>query len=137
MSFLEKLKARLQVFMTGRHGADQLSLALLILGIVLSLLSTLLGLNLLYILSLIAYGYALFRMLSRNLEKREAENAAFLSIWSRVSTETRQFFNRMKNIRKYKYFKCPQCHARLRLPRKAGEVTVTCGKCHHAFRQKA
>ena len=43
----------------------------------------------------------------------------------------------LKNMRKYKYFKCPECHARLRLPRKVGEVTVTCGKCHHAFKQKA
>ena len=49
----------------------------------------------------------------------------------------RQFINRVKNLRKYKYFKCPECHARLRLPRKVGEVTVTCGKCRHAFKQKA
>ena len=49
----------------------------------------------------------------------------------------RQFINRLRNIRKYKYFKCPQCHARLRLPRKVGEVTVTCGKCRHAFKKKA
>ena len=53
------------------------------------------------------------------------------------SGSVRQFIVRLKNIRKYKYFKCPQCHARLRLPRKVGEVTVTCGKCRHAFKQKA
>ena len=76
-------------------------------------------------------------MFSRNIEKRYAENAKFLSLWHNGKSNVKQFFNRVKNMRKYKYFKCPQCHSRLRLPRKVGEVTVTCGKCHHAFKQKA
>jgi transcription elongation factor Elf1 len=40
-------------------------------------------------------------------------------------------------MKKYKYFKCPECKSWLRLPRGVGEVTVTCGKCRHAFKQKA
>ena len=49
----------------------------------------------------------------------------------------RQALNRLKHSREYKYVRCPKCHSWLKLPRKVGEVTVTCGKCRHAFKQKA
>lgn len=137
MSFLQKIKLGLQKFMTGRRGADELSLALLVAGIVLSMLGSIFRLGILNLLSLALYVLALYRMFSRNIEKRYAENVKFKGAWSGFSSGAKQFINRTKNMRKYKYFKCPECHSRLRLPRKVGEVTVTCGKCHHAFKQKA
>lgn len=137
MSIFQKIRAGLQKFMAGRRGADELSLALLIVGVVLSMLSGIFRLPLLHWLSLAIYIYALYRMLSRDLEKRYAENAAFLKLWRGKSSAVKQFVNRMKNMKKYKYFKCPECKSRIRLPRGVGEVTVTCGKCHHAFKQKA
>jgi len=137
MSILDKIKAWVQKFMAGRRGADELSLALLIIGVLLSMLGSIFRLGILNLLSLVVYIFALFRMFSRNLEKRYAENAAFLKLWHGATSGTRQFFNRVKNMKKYKYFKCPECKSRLRLPRGVGEVTVTCGKCHHAFKQKA
>jgi len=137
MSFLQTLGDGLRKLMTGRRGAHALSLALLIVGIVLSMFSSVFRLGILYLLSLAAYFLALFRMFSTKIEKRYAENAQFLTLWRGWRSSLKQWVNRMKNLRKYKYFKCPECHARLRLPRKVGEVTVTCGKCHHAFKQKA
>lgn len=137
MSILEKIRAGIQKFMAGRRGADELSMALLIAGVVLSMLSGILGLRILYILSLVVYVFALYRMFSKDIQKRYVENAAFLRFWRGGSSSVRQFFNRLKNMKKYKYFKCPECQSRLRLPRGVGEVTVTCGKCRHAFKQKA
>ena len=137
MSILEKIKAGLVKFMAGRRGADELSLAMLIGGALLSLLGTALHMPVLSLLSMAIYIFTLFRMFSRNIEKRYAENAAFLKLWNGMTSGIRQFFNRLKNMKKYKYFKCPECKSRLRLPRGVGEVTVTCGKCHHAFKQKA
>jgi len=137
MSFLDKLRAGIQRVMAGRHGADEMSLALLIAGLALSIIGSLTRLGLLSIVSLALYVYAIFRIFSRDHQKRYAENQKYLSIVHGSSGSARQFFVRLKNMRKYKYFKCPQCHSRLRLPRKVGEVTVTCGKCHHAFKQKA
>lgn len=133
----QKFKAGLRNFMSGRNGADQLSFALLISGIVLSLLSTLLRFGLLYYVGLAAYIWAIFRMFSRNIAKRREENTRFINFRQNYRSSIRQFFTRLKNIKKYRYFRCPECKARLRLPRKVGEVTVTCGKCHHQFRQKA
>lgn len=133
----QKIKRAIARFMMGRHGADQLSLALLIVGLVLSLLTTLTGFGLFYWLGMIAYIYGIFRIFSRNEAKRANENAHWVAFWEKIKTELRQFYTRIKYIRKYKYFKCPECKARLRLPRKVGEVTVTCGKCKHRFKQKA
>lgn len=137
MSFFDKIKAGAQRLMAGRHGADEFSMALLIVGLVLSIIGSFTRLGLLALLSMALYIYAMFRMLSKDHQKRYAENQKYLSIVHGSSGSVKQFFVRLKNIRKYKYFKCPQCHSRLRLPRKVGEVTVTCGKCHHAFKQKA
>lgn len=137
MSILQRARDGLRKFMTGRRGADELSLALLITGLVLSILSSITRVGLFYLVGLVAYGFSIFRMFSRNLQKRYAENVKFTTFWRGFRSNARQFVNRVKNLRKYKYFKCPECHSRLRLPRKVGEVTVTCGKCRHAFKQRA
>ncbi len=137
MSFMQKVKDGLRRLMVGRRGPDELSLALLVAGVVLSMLSSITRIGLFYLVSLVAYGFSIFRMFSRKIEKRYAENTKFLTFWRGWRSSLKQFINRAKNMRKFKYYKCPQCHAWLRLPRKVGEVTVTCGKCHSSFKQKA
>lgn len=133
----QKFKNWCKRFMQGRYGGDKLSLTLLIAGIVFSMLTSFTQIGIFYYVGLAVYLIALFRMFSRNTAKRAAENQKFLAFFGNLSREIRQFFVRLKNSRKYKYFRCPQCRARLRLPRKVGEVTVTCSKCKNQFRQKA
>lgn len=133
----QKIKDSFRSFMMGRHGSDQLSLALLLGGIVLSLLTSITGIGIFYYIGLAAYIWAVFRMFSKNRVKRAVENQKYLDFRNNFKSSVSQFFARVKNSRKYRYFRCPECKARLRLPRKVGEVTVTCGKCRHQFRQKA
>lgn len=133
----QKIKDGFRNFMMGRNGADQLSFALLLGGVILSLLTSLTGVVIFYYVGLAAYIWAIFRMFSKNRVQRAAENQKYLNFRRNFKSNFSQFFVRLKNSKKYRYFRCPQCKARLRLPRKVGEVTVTCGKCHHQFRQKA
>ena len=133
----QKIKNGFRNFMRGRYGGDKLSLVLLIAGIVFSMVTSFTGITIFYYLGLVFYFIALFRMFSRNIVRRSAENQKFLGVCNKVFTAVRQFFVRLKNSRKYKYFRCPQCGVRLRLPRKVGEVTVTCSKCKNQFRKKA
>ncbi len=137
VKFTDKLRLALQRFMVGRTGLDHLGIALLYGGIVLNLLSLLPYLQVLHLLALAAFGYALFRMFSRNTAKRAQENRWWLEKSGPVTTKARQAMVRFKNRKQYRYFKCPQCHAMLKLPRNVGEVTVTCGSCKHAFKKKA
>lgn len=133
----QKIKNAMARFLTGRHGSDQLSLATLIVGFILTILSSITGLGILSLIGFVLYVLTLFRILSHNNEKRTAENEKYLRITRNLKSEIKQFFARLKNCRKYKYFRCPECNARLRLPRKVGEVNVTCGKCKHQFKMKA
>ena len=137
MSFWQRIKAGFQRLMAGRNGADELALAVLILSMLFSFIGRLTRLAVLDLIGLAADIYVLYRMLSKNVPKRVSENQKFLGLWAKCRSSFQQFRVRFKNRKNYKYFKCPECHSLLRLPRKVGEVKVTCGKCRHTFKQKA
>ena len=133
--------------MSGRNGADRLGLTLLWTGLILYILGTLIGTasgtfwmllgSLLNLAGFACYVLCIYRMFSRNLTKRQAENRRFESACARSKTQLRQAKNRFKNRKQYKYFRCPMEHAWLKLKRGSGEGTLTCGKCKHAFKAKA
>lgn len=133
----QKVKDAVARFMYGRYGSDQLSRFLLIAGIVLYVLSWITGFTLFSYLGLALYIWTLFRMFSRNVEKRGAENQKYLRFFGNMKANATQAKNRSKNSKEYKYFRCPKCKSWLKLPRGVGEVTVTCGKCKNQFRKKA
>ena len=136
MSFFSKMQNALANWMQGRNGPDNLGFTALIAAIVFSLLS-LFRLPLTSFLSMLCYVYALWRMLSRNVAKRQEENRQFMDKTGHAQTEIRQFFLRLRGIKTYKYFRCPQCKTRLRRKRGCGEKHVTCPKCQHKFDERA
>lgn len=148
MSFWQKIKQTFRSCMNGRNGADQLSLALLWTGLVcyliggivasiqVSVVFPLIGL-VFNALGFAAYVFSIFRMFSRNLYKRQAENRRFVSAVEKRKTLRRQARVRFQNRKTYKYFKCPGCKAWLRLSRGKGVVTITCSRCKTSFTQKS
>ena len=137
MSFWEKVKQSFRSFMANRHGVDPFSVMLVWVGLGVYVLSAVFGSGLLSLISLAMYVYTLFRIFSRNETKRRAENLRYVQLKTKVVTGTKQAFTRFKNRKQYKYFRCPNCKAWLRLPRGTGVVTVTCGRCHNSFTQKS
>ena len=133
MGFMDKLRARLAHFMQGRYGADQLNLALIVVAIAGSLLGGLLGLRFVVLLTDALLIVVFYRMLSRDLGKRAAENAKYLEKTAGMRKSAREFVNRFKNRKQYHYYTCPKCHARLRIPRGVGKVTITCRSCGEKF----
>ena len=73
MSFFSKMQNTVANWMQGRNGTDNLGFTALVAAIVFSLLS-LFRLPLASLLSMLCYVYALWRMLSRNVAKRQEEN---------------------------------------------------------------
>ena len=137
MGIWDKIKDAFRRFMNGRHGADQLSVALLWVAIILNVIYMLTGVYIISLLATVVIVYAVFRMLSRDGGKRYAENARYMAFMAKCRTEAQQAKNRHANRKEYKYFRCPKCHSMLRMPRGIGEKTVTCGSCKHQFRKKA
>ena len=137
MSFFQRMRQALARFMMGRHGADNLGIFTLLTGLVCSLLGSFTRVGILSVIGLALYIITLFRMFSRNHEKRVAENRKYIELTSGWKTKIRQFTRRMKNRRDYRYFKCPNCKVLLRMKRGSGEKDITCVRCGHQFRQKS
>ena len=137
MEFLMKVRMALARFMQGRNGPDQLGSFTLIAGIVISLVGSIFAIPYVPYAGFALYIVSLFRMLSKNIEKRQLENRKYLELKSNVTTKTRQFVKRQKNRKEYVYFKCPKCKVLLRLKRGSGEKDITCVKCGHQFHKKA
>ena len=127
----------LRRFMAGRYGSDQLNNALLLLGLVLIVVEWISRWRWvsLFVLALLILCY--FRMFSRNIQARYAENQWFLRRWGPVSNRLRNMLARFRDRKTHRYFKCPQCKQRLRVPRGRGKINITCPHCHHQFIRKS
>ena len=132
MSFREKL-AR---FFYGRYGSDRLNTFLLIVCIIILTVAMFLPVVPSYILrglSVLVMGYCIFRIMSKNIDKRRRENAVFQKILFAVKSFFIRQFNRVRYIKKYRYRKCPGCKNHLRFPYKKGTHGVKCPKCGREF----
>ncbi len=135
-----------QKFMNGRYGSDQLNFVLLIGYIVVCIIASILRLNWLNIAAFAIVALVIFRMFSRNIYKRQKENAKFLQIiWdikngsrdsaaSRTAKKDTKRFERdgkktMRADKEHKYFKCKNCGAISRVPRGKGKIEIICPKC--------
>ena len=123
--------------MQGRYGADALNLAILVASLAVTLIGSLTGLHFLVFFADAGIIVAFFRMLSRDREKRMAENRWYLTHTQKPRREIAQWLERRKNSKQYHYYTCPKCHERLRVPRGVGNVTITCRKCGEKFDKKA
>ena len=135
------MKEKFLRFMQGRYGADTLSKVLLGAGLIVVLLSAFLTRNavgmVFYLLGWVLIIYCYFRIFSRNVSKRYAENQAFLAKTYKI----RMFFQRQKSIWKqrkvYHIYKCPGCKQKIRIPRGKGKIEIRCQKCGTTFIKKS
>ena len=137
MSFFRQLLFRLARVMSVRNGPDQLGMALLVTSFVIRFVMVLTGVFWLIYLSYGLYGLFLFRFFSKKRYKRQEENRKFMFFFRNAVLKTKQFFMRLKGMKQYKYFRCPQCNTLLRLNRGAGEKEIHCPRCRNEFHRKA
>ena len=135
-----KFRSWLARVMTGRNGADQLCRFLSILTVVLLLLSLITGgtalSGLFWSLGLVSLVWGLFRSFSRNLERRRAENQAYLRLAGRVRGTFSGALSRFRQRKDYRFFRCPSCRTWLRVPRNKGRMQITCRQCGERFTRK-
>ena len=127
----------LRRMMYGRNGADQLSWAIMLLGLFLSGISSLgRWLYLLRYPALALYIWALARMFSRNIDARRRENLAFLQFAQSVAAKSRGFRQHLRDRKFYRYYTCPRCRQKLRVPKGKGRIEIRCPKCGETFQKK-
>ena len=137
MSFWDKAKATADKWMNGRNGADMLGAASLWGGLLLTILDLFLRTGALTACGLVLYGYSIFRMFSKNKGKRAHENNRFTRYVTEHKKSAQQRWLRIKNFRKYKYFRCTKCRSLMRLARGSGTKTIRCPRCQNTFDKKA
>ena len=134
--FLYESRQRTARYMAGRNGNDAFNRFLLVCDLVLLLLSSLLR-GPFFLLALALLGYIYFRMLSRNVYKRQDENGRYLRAKYKLQSRLRLIAERWKQRRDYKFFVCPSCRATLRVPKGRGKIKIVCRKCGTSFTGKS
>lgn len=123
-------------FMIGRYGPDQLSIALMFLSLLLSLLLFFFPSTALSYIVYIPFIVFLFRILSKNVNKRREENIKFLKLWYPIASWFRKKQYQLKNSKTHRYYKCPSCKQSVRVPKGKGKILITCPKCKLEFIKK-
>ena len=144
---MNNFRYKLAQLFAGRTGVDALGKTFTWIALLLMLVTMFTHSNIAYLLAMACLIYSIWRMFSKNYQKRYYENQNFLQKTSKI----RYFFMRLapniKNTfakarydmdqrRTYKIFRCPSCKQKLRVPRGRGKIQVTCSKCRTQFIKK-
>ena len=130
------MRQRLMQFMQGRYGNDQLNRFLMAVGMVFLVIS-LFGPDLFYTLALVILIYTYFRMFSRNIYKRAAENQKYLQKSVKIRGILQKKKKELMDLKTHHIYKCPGCKQKLRVPRGRGRIEISCRKCGTKFVKKS
>ena len=133
---MNKLIDKIQKFMYGRYGVDELYSFLLILCLIIIIINMLVDSIILRILELVVFFYCLYRTLSKNKYKRSRENKKYLEVKSKIENYFKYQKKKYKDRNTHMYKKCPKCKQKIRLPLKKGKHTVKCPNCKERFEVK-
>ena len=114
--------------MHGRYGNDNLNRFLLIVSVILIIADMFVRWRLLYMLAVLILIYVYCRMFSRNINARYRENQKFLQFISR--------FRGRSTDAAHKILRCPGCGEKLRVPKGAGKINISCPHCGTKFIKK-
>ena len=136
MGIFQKMGNAIARFMYGRNGMDQLNRMLFWTYLVLWLAEMVVSVTLknrfvtdvfavfLPVLML----YILFRMFSKNLYKRRAENQKWVNFAWRMKSGRESAAARRAD-KDHRYFTCKNCKTICRVPVGKGKIVITCPKC--------
>ncbi len=152
---MNKWKMMLYRMMQGRYGNDEFSQFLMIAGIVVIFASNFLRIGLLHTIGWVMLFYAYFRVMSRNIPKRQQENFKFLqmkakflggrnkntsakSSWKQKRAQKQQQADysqkqQQADVENYNYYRCRNCGQIVRVPKGKGTVKITCPECKNTF----
>lgn len=130
-------------YMRGRYGSDEFNKFLIIVAFILIILDVIIKWRIinLAIIFILIYTYA--RMFSRNYNARYAENMKFLNMKNRFMGKFGRRngtygsgYKNPVNDGSHKILRCPACGMRLRVPKGAGNIMISCPQCGNKFSKK-
>ena len=127
------MKEKFRRFMAGRYGGDDLNQFLCIASLALLVVAMISHVQLFYYAGLALLIYSYYRMFSRNISKRTAENYRFYTFKENLASGWRAKRSQWASRKQYRYYSCPQCKQKLRVPRGRGRIQISCPRCGTQF----
>ena len=130
------MREKIQRFMQGRYGNDRLNKVLMIV-VMIGLVISMFGPKAFYTLALVLMAVTYYRMFSRNIYKRAAENQKYLQLEQKFRNWLASRKRMLIQSKTHHIYKCPNCKQKLRVPRGRGKIEIRCRKCGTAFIRKS
>ena len=124
-------------FMQGRYGADQMGQMLSAVSMVFLILSLFPRNQGWFLLAVIGIVYNYFRMFSKNISKRYAENQKYLTMTAGIRRKIASWKSQLAQRKIYHIYRCPGCKQKIRVPRGRGKIEIRCPKCNTRFVKKS
>ncbi len=124
-------------FMQGRYGADQMGQMLSAVSMVFLIISLFSRNQAWFLLAVIGIVYNYFRMFSKNISKRYAENQKYLKMTAGIRGKLASWKSQLAQRKIYHIYRCPGCKQKIRVPRGRGKIEIRCPKCNTRFVKKS
>lgn len=122
-------------FMQDRYGNDKLNNFILIITAILYVINLFARSSIMIVIIMLLLALAIFRALSKNINKRLYENRRFMDIFGGVSDFIKRQYMKVRDIKTHRYVCCPYCKAQLRLKKRTGVQHIHCPRCGEDFRK--
>ncbi|SEL86425.1 hypothetical protein SAMN04487770_11958 [Butyrivibrio sp. ob235] len=130
------LQMQMAQMLYGRNGVDALVKTCSVVAVILMFINIFFNNTVLYFMWVGLAAYAIFRIISKNIPKRHAENRKFLEVTSlprkRVNFMKMQWRDRSTS----RYYICAKCNQQIRVPRGKGRIEIRCPRCSNKFIKK-
>ena len=123
--------------MQGRYGADQMGQMLSAVSMVFLIISLFSRNQAWFLLAVIGIVYNYFRMFSKNISKRYAENQKYLTMTAGIRRKLASWKSQLAQRKIYHIYRCPGCKQKIRVPMGRGKIEIRCPKCNTRFVKKS
>ncbi len=129
------MRERIMRFMQGRYGNDRLGQVMLMVALVCVVLS-LFRIPFISTVGLAVLVLTYYRMFSRQIAKRSAENQKYMQLEWKVKAKLQRKRQALAQRKTHRIYKCPNCRQKIRVPRNRGRIAISCRKCGTEFIRK-
>jgi len=134
---LARFRRKIQQWMIGRYGTDELSRTLVVIALILMIIGSFTGSVVASLVSWALFIWGYYRCLSKNIIKRSRERDNYLRLIEPLKRKI-SLWKRMWNDRNsYRYFKCPNCKKMIRVPKGKGKIAISCKNCRTEIIRKS